>query len=112
MGTAASNLSTIVVAATGSWNSDTLHTLVSSSTDHQSGQSLTCRRPPDPVTDDLTRTARMPPSLLGGGTASGGLGAAAPSVDFPLGMPRSLLRGNSLQRMMVSAGSTTSPIPT
>ena len=38
----------------------------------------------------------MPPSLLGGGMASGGLGAAAPNTIIPLGMPRSLLRGGLL----------------
>mgnify|MGYP006910663395 CR=1 FL=1 len=33
------------------------------------------------------------PSLLGGGMASGGLGAAAPNAILPLAKPRSLLRG-------------------
>jgi len=44
----------------------------------------------------FTRFARMPPSLLGGGMASGGLGAAAPNTIILLGMPRSLLRGGLL----------------
>jgi len=38
----------------------------------------------------------MPSSLLGGGMASGGLGAAAPNTIIPLEMPRSLLRGGLL----------------
>jgi len=45
---------------------------------------------------EFTKVARMPPSLLGGGMASGGLGAAAPNTIIPLGMPRSLLRGGLL----------------
>ena len=42
----------------------------------------------------ITRRARTPPSLLGGGMASGGLGAAAPRSNVPK-MPHSLLWGNS-----------------
>ena len=45
---------------------------------------------------EFTKVARMPPSLLRGGMASGGLGAAAPNTIIPLGMPRSLLRGGLL----------------
>ena len=45
----------------------------------------------------FTKVARMPSSLLRGGMASGGLGAAAPNTIIPLGMPRSLLRGGLLR---------------
>jgi len=43
------------------------------------------------------KTSRwIPPSLLGGGMASGDLGAAAPNTILPLAKPRSLLRGSLL----------------
>ena len=66
VGTAASDLPAMV-AAIGCWNSDTLQTSMSSSAYHESGQSPTCRRLPDPVTDDVTsgipayRTEPLPP---------------------------------------------------
>jgi hypothetical protein len=40
--------------------------------------------------------ARIPTSLLVGGMASGGLGAAAPMIIIPLTMPPSLLGGGLL----------------
>jgi len=52
----------------------------------------------------FTRFARMPPSLLGGGMASGGLGEAAPNTIILLGMPRSLLRGGLLSMAMLPWG--------